>query len=312
MTSYYDIAVIKSFWLKLLKVIMNYLTLDGHYTRVYGHHFVILNHFCHGVNMSFPFYLMSALRANFSDHCKNSTKFPILHEILLVLIDAHFSSLPPPDDYIHIISENDESSAGDSNNEASGSGSEEISPPLKKAKMEIPLSSKPKMRKGIKGRKNIGMSSPSTSTENGSPSSSEKAEDDKNLDCPNALASPPSYKETGNVGVVGIVDLHPKSDELNDKREDYENVMGMTREHAIDTFSLFKLLFHELKEIRINQRALGSKMDDFPAGSTHGNLNNEGNWTEAEKELVMDCIKKTGEGVDQLKKRLEKCITYFD
>lgn len=160
MASYYDIAVIKSFWQKLLKVIMNYLTLDGHYTRVYGHHFVILNHFRHGVRMSFPFYLMLALRANFSDHHKNPSKFPILHEGLLVLIDAHFRALPPPDDYIHIVSENDETSLSDFDNEASGSGSEEISPPLKKAKIEIPLTSKPKVRKGIKGKKKIVMSSP--------------------------------------------------------------------------------------------------------------------------------------------------------
>lgn len=159
---------------------------------------------------------------------------------------------------------------------------------------------------------NIVMSSPSTSAENGSPSSSEKAEDDKDPDCPNVPASPPSYKETGNVGAVGIADLHPKSDELNDKREDYENVLGMAREHAVDTFSLFKWLFHELKEIRINQRALGSKMEAFPTSSTHGNPNNEGNWTEAEKKSVMDCIKKMGEGVDQLKKRLEERITHIE
>lgn len=44
-TSYYHISVIKSFWVKLLKVIMDYLTLDGCFSRIYGHHFVIMNHF---------------------------------------------------------------------------------------------------------------------------------------------------------------------------------------------------------------------------------------------------------------------------
>ncbi|XP_059066199.1 uncharacterized protein LOC131857544 [Cryptomeria japonica] len=139
-----------------------------------------------------------------------------------------------------------------------------------------------------------------------------KADDVKNPDNPNVSASPLSYKETGNVGVGGIADLHPKSDELNDKREDYENVLGMARDHAIDTFNLFKWLFHELKEIQINQRALGSKMDSLPTGSSLGNLNNNGNWIEAENNSVMNCIEKIGEGVDQLKTRLEECITQVE
>lgn len=114
------------------------------------------------------------------------------------------------------------------------------------------------------------------------------------------------------MGAVGIEDLHLKSVELNDEREDFDNVLGMAREHAIDTFSMFKWLFHELKEIRVNQRALRSKMEVIPIGSTQGNQNNMENWIEDEKKSVMDCIKKTGEGVDQLKKRLEDRITHVE
>lgn len=44
-------------------------------------------------------------------------------------------------------------------------------------------------------------------------------------------------------------DLHAKSVELSDKRDDYENVLGMARDHAIDTFSMFKWLFHNLKGV---------------------------------------------------------------
>lgn len=45
----------------------------------------------------------------------------------------------------------------------------------------------------------------------------------------------------------------------------------MDHEHATDTFSMFKWLFHELKEIIINQRTLESKMEAIHAGSTQGN-----------------------------------------
>lgn len=185
-------------------------------------------------------------------------------------------------------------------------------PPLKKAKIEKLLSSKPKVRKGIKGQKNIVMSSSSTSIENGSPSSSKKAEDAKDLECHNVTTSPSSNKEAGNVGAVGIEDLHLKSVKLDDKRDDFDNVLGIAHEHAIITFNMFKWFFHELKEIRINQRALGSKMEAIPASSTQGNQNNVGNWTEDKKKSVMDCIKKMSEGVDQLKKRLEYHITHVD
>lgn len=53
-------------------------------------------------------------------------------------------------------------------------------------------------------------------------------------------------------------------------------------------------------------------MEAIPAGSTQGNHNNVGNWIEDVKNSVMDCIKKMGEGVDQLKKRLEDRITHVE
>lgn len=74
--SYYDISVFKELWAKLLKVIMEYFTLDGRLTRVYGHHFVLLNHFLYGIKVSLPFYLMFALRDNFRDHKKELCQVP--------------------------------------------------------------------------------------------------------------------------------------------------------------------------------------------------------------------------------------------
>lgn len=217
---------------------MEYLTLDGHFTRVYGHHFVIMNHFYHRVKMCFLFYLMYVLRANFKDHKKNSSKFPILHEGLLVLIDSHFRvCLPAPDDYIHTSSEKDPS-AGDSGDDESGFDSEdELHPPLKKVKLEKPMNTNPTGGKGKKGQKNIVVSSSSTSARNDSPTSSgtkaspegsmsEKKEskepDNHNLQTPH---SPPH--DSGNVGVAVYEGLHPKCTKLSDKNEFYENVLGM-------------------------------------------------------------------------------------
>lgn len=77
---------------------------------------------------------------------------------------------------------------------------------------------------------------------------------------------PPSFcnLKANTMGDAAQKDLHPKSVELSDKREDYENILGLARDHAIDSFSLFKWLFHELKEVKLNQRALGSKLEAMP------------------------------------------------
>lgn len=151
---------------------MEYLTLDCHSTRVYGHHFVIMNHFRHGVKMSFLFYLMSILRANFNDHKKNPSKFPILHEGLLVLIDSHFHALPAPNDYIHTSSSED-TSVGESGEDESGSDSKgESHPPPKKVKLEKSMNTNPPGGKGKKGQKKIVVSSSSTSAGNDSLASS--------------------------------------------------------------------------------------------------------------------------------------------
>lgn len=148
MVSYYDISVIKEFWAKLLKVIMKYFTLDGWFTRVYGHHFVLLNHFLHGVKVSLPFYLIISLRANFRDHKKNPVKFPILHEGILVLIDSYFHALPAPSDYIPTSSK-DETSGGELGGDKSNSDSKVDSPPThKKSKSKISPKAKSSLGKG--------------------------------------------------------------------------------------------------------------------------------------------------------------------
>jgi hypothetical protein len=57
--SYHNITNFKSILEEVLKVIMEYITLDGHFTRVFNHHFVLLNKFGHNNIVSIPQYLLS-------------------------------------------------------------------------------------------------------------------------------------------------------------------------------------------------------------------------------------------------------------
>ena len=55
--SYINLASISQPWRFVLFVIMEYLTLDGRFTKLYGYHFMLANHFRHDVRINFPFYL---------------------------------------------------------------------------------------------------------------------------------------------------------------------------------------------------------------------------------------------------------------
>lgn len=85
---FFDAAVIK--FLKtdeeLLKVLMEYITIDKRFSRVFGYHFTFLNNFCHQVRVSIPFYSSSSLNESFKLHRKGPSKFFVLHEGLLLLI----------------------------------------------------------------------------------------------------------------------------------------------------------------------------------------------------------------------------------
>lgn len=55
--SYYLPQQVKSFWQKVLRVLMEFLTVDGRFTKIYNYHFAILNHFRHGVKNLFALLL---------------------------------------------------------------------------------------------------------------------------------------------------------------------------------------------------------------------------------------------------------------
>lgn len=71
---------------------MWYVTLEGRFKALLGHHFTLLNHSRHGLFISFPFFLLSSLESSMYALLKNR-RAPILHEGLIFLIMEHFQSL---------------------------------------------------------------------------------------------------------------------------------------------------------------------------------------------------------------------------
>ena len=55
--SYYNLASVSRSYRFVLFVIIEYLTLDGHFTKLYGYHFMLVNHFRHSIRLNFLFYL---------------------------------------------------------------------------------------------------------------------------------------------------------------------------------------------------------------------------------------------------------------
>ncbi len=59
--TYYDIESTKKLWRYVLKILIEYITLDPRFDKIRTHHFVLLNHFRHGVTISLPFYLYTSM-----------------------------------------------------------------------------------------------------------------------------------------------------------------------------------------------------------------------------------------------------------
>ena len=60
--------------------------LDGRFTKCYGFHFMLANHFRHNVKISFPYYLKQSLTISIQDLQKDPNGEHVCHECLMVLI----------------------------------------------------------------------------------------------------------------------------------------------------------------------------------------------------------------------------------
>lgn len=83
--TYYEMEFIKKLRY-VLRAIIKYISLDTIFNRVRTHHFVLLNHFRHGINISFPFYLFTSMSKGIEGFKKKPTANPTLHEGLLLLV----------------------------------------------------------------------------------------------------------------------------------------------------------------------------------------------------------------------------------
>ena len=59
--TYYEMESIKKLWRYVLRVIIEYISLDSRFDKIITHHFIMLNHFKHGIKISFPFYLFTSM-----------------------------------------------------------------------------------------------------------------------------------------------------------------------------------------------------------------------------------------------------------
>ena len=91
--TFYEYNSIKKLWRYMLRALIEYVTLDLQFDRVRTHHFILLNHFQHGVKILFSFYLFTSLSKVLSCYKKKPSANPALHEGLLLLVYEHFKAL---------------------------------------------------------------------------------------------------------------------------------------------------------------------------------------------------------------------------
>lgn len=151
----------------MLRVVIEYIMVDGHFTKVYGYHFVLLNHFWYKVRVYFPFYLLISLKHCILEHCENPRSFLVLHVGLIHLIYEHFANMPAQSNHIYpsYFGDHDmESSEPKGNLSEDFDREEEITPPLRKAsktsllsrpsgKLVSSIKSQPKSNKKVKPHK---------------------------------------------------------------------------------------------------------------------------------------------------------------
>lgn len=77
--TYYEMEPIKKLWRCVLRIIIEYISLDPRFDRIRMHHFVFLNHFRHGVKISFPFYIFTSMRKGIKGFKKKPTTNPTPH-----------------------------------------------------------------------------------------------------------------------------------------------------------------------------------------------------------------------------------------
>lgn len=85
--TYYIMESIKKLWRYVLRIIIEYFTLDPRFDRIRSHHFVILNHFRHVVKILFPFFPFTSMSKSIEGYKNKPINNPALHEGLLFFFE---------------------------------------------------------------------------------------------------------------------------------------------------------------------------------------------------------------------------------
>jgi hypothetical protein len=84
--TYYIMESIKKLWRYVLRIIIEYFSLDPMFDRIRSHHFVMLNHFRHPVKIYFSFFLFTSMSKIIEGFKNKPINNPALHEGLLFLV----------------------------------------------------------------------------------------------------------------------------------------------------------------------------------------------------------------------------------
>ena len=83
---------IKKLWRYVLRILIEYITLDPRFDRIRMHHFVLLNHFRYGLKKFVPFRLYTSMSKGIEGFKRKPIANPTLHEGLLLLVYEFFEN----------------------------------------------------------------------------------------------------------------------------------------------------------------------------------------------------------------------------
>lgn len=63
-------------WDEVVRAVMRYVTLEGHYKTIYAYHFSLLNHFKHEITINFPFFIHHSLKLSILKCKQTQNKIP--------------------------------------------------------------------------------------------------------------------------------------------------------------------------------------------------------------------------------------------
>lgn len=90
--TYYPPRAFAKPWREVLFEIMHYITLDGRFTKVYGYHFMMLNHFRYKDKFNMPYFLICSMNSTIKAHRENPKGDISMHQGLMVLIYEHIKA----------------------------------------------------------------------------------------------------------------------------------------------------------------------------------------------------------------------------